>query len=118
MTSLTKAALAMFDGDDGPQNERERTAFQAQTDFALAAREAGVTLSWREFTSCTVLEQQAWVHAGRKFRAQEAQRIALAQRGPEGFEFAAADTAGTGRGDAEIAKRFAQQIVEADRGGE
>ena len=83
----------------------------AMEQSALTAFVVGVTHDWRDWISFEPLERLAWANAALRFRAQEARRIALAQRGAVGYLLAASDSEGLEAADSAIADSAAVRIA-------
>jgi hypothetical protein len=54
-------------------------------DSAAAFFRAGGTLSWKEWTSASTTQQDAWVQGQEVVRVEEAFRLAAALSGPDGL---------------------------------
>jgi hypothetical protein len=91
--SLTDFVLAKInEGSPVEPGSGSGRVLAALEQFAAAALEGGVRHSWGDWVGFTDLERTAWVNAGRIVAAQEARRVALAQRGEAGYLAAAADS--------------------------
>ena len=97
MTHLTEFALRRIrEGDTVDLDDPDtRKILNAMEQFAAGALECHAGPNWSEWVKFTPLEHIAWINGSRIVAAQKARRIALAQRGEQGFQLCAADTEGT-----------------------